>query len=363
MSVDNPERKKIKITRAKIELKDKEAHGEIFDSGQRSDGRPYRIGVIDLPSFYMDMNANRRGIPNYKSTTRDVHRILDDFNAQEVDAVVLDLRRNGGGSLTEAINLTGLFIDQGPIVQVKDTRDRVTPYLDTPGTAWSGPLVVLTSKFSASASEILAGAVQNYRRGLIVGDHSTHGKGTVQSLMDIGHRLFGQWPTRPMGALKITVQQYYLPNGNSTQNRGVLADLELPSLTTHLDVGETDLDYPIAFDQVKPRKFSQTGHVDAAVCDRLRYLSEQRRSTSKDFQKVLENIARYKEQKEKKYITLNEEKFLEERKELSAEDEENKVFEDQANLNKSTIKRDYYLDEVLAIAVDYLNLRQVARAN
>ena len=164
-------------------MKDSEAKGEIFEAGKRPDGTPYKIGVIDLPSFYMDMSGDRRGLPDFKSTTRDVRAILDDFNKKGVDAVVLDLRRNGGGSLTEAINLTGLFIPDGPVVQVKDADGHVQPFDDLdPSMVWSGPLVVLISKFSASASEILAGAIQDYGRGLIVGDHSTHGKGTVQSL-------------------------------------------------------------------------------------------------------------------------------------------------------------------------------------
>ncbi len=153
--------------------------------------------MIDLPSFYMDMTGERRGNPDFKSTTRDVRAILEDFNKKGVDAVVLDLRKNGGGSLTEAINLTGLFITNGPVVQVKDADGHVSPFYDLdPAMVWSGPLVVVTSKFSASASEILAGAIQDYGRGLIVGDHSTHGKGTVQSLHDIGQVCFPILPIR-----------------------------------------------------------------------------------------------------------------------------------------------------------------------
>lgn len=154
--------------------------------------------MIDLSSFYMDMIGYRRGIPDFRSTTRDVRAILEDFNRKGVDAVVLDLRRNGGGLLAEAINLTGLFIKDGPVVQVKDAEGRVQPDYDPdPGIVWAGPLVVLTSKFSASASEILAGAIQDYSRGLIVGDHSTHGKGTVQSLVDLGQELFSHLPNSP----------------------------------------------------------------------------------------------------------------------------------------------------------------------
>ena len=216
----------IEITRARIELTDSEARSEIVEEGQAADGSAMKIGVIDLPSFYMDMAGARMGKPNYKSTTRDVRRILNEFTAKDVDVVVLDLRRNGGGSLTEAINLTGLFIDTGPVVQVKDADGVVQHYDDLErGMAWDGPLVVLTSKFSASASEILAGAIQDYRRGLVVGDDSTHGKGTVQSLLDLGSQLFRVPDPPNLGALKITMQQFYRPNGDSTQKRGVLADV------------------------------------------------------------------------------------------------------------------------------------------
>ena len=361
---DGSKRKVIKITRARVELKDSEARSEIFEAGHKPDDQPYKIGVIDLPSFYMDMEGARNGAKEFKSTTRDVLRILEEFNQKGVDAVVLDLRRNGGGSLSEAIHLTGLFIDEGPVVQVKDGDGRVQPFLDLdPGAAWSGPLVVLISKFSASASEILAGAVQDYRRGLVVGDHATHGKGTVQSLTDLGQELF-RTPNPPqMGALKITTSQFYRPNGESTQKRGVLADVELPSLTTYLDVGEADLDYPVEFDRVDPQSFKQLGYADPAVVDRLRYLSEQRRANSKDFQEALKNIERYKEQKARKHVTLNEQQFLKERAELNAEKEEKKTLENLSEPETQPIKRDYYLDEALGIAVDYLNCRQVAKAN
>jgi len=362
--VDDPKRKIITITRAKIELTESEAQGKVFDFGQKSNGQPYRIGVIDLPSFYMDMDRARAGDPNYRSTTRDVRRILESFKAQGVDAVILDLRYNGGGSLTEAINCTGLFIDEGPVVQVKDSKGRITPYHDLePGTVWAGPLIVLTSKFSASASEILAGAIQDYRRGLIIGDHCTHGKGTVQSLMDLGKRLFPVAASPQMGALKITMQQFYRPSGASTQKRGVVADLELPSLTTYLDVGEADLDYAIEFDKVQRLDFKAVDQLNQAICDQLRRASELRRQKSEDFQKVQKRIARYLEQKQRKYVTLNEEKFLKERAELNADKEEEQALEDAANPDKPTIERDYYLDEAMAIMVDYLNLRQVARTN
>jgi carboxyl-terminal processing protease len=362
--VGSPEPKTIKITRAKIELKDSEAQKEIFPAGHKPDGTPFQVGVIDLPSFYMDMDGARRGLPDFRSTTRDVKQILENFNRKGVDAVVLDLRRNGGGSLTEAINLSGLFINEGPVVQVKDSDGRVQPYYDLdPGISWSGPLIVLTSKFSASASEILAGAIQDYGRGLIVGDHSTHGKGTVQSLLDIGQQLFRLPNSPPMGALKITMQQFYRPLGESTQKRGVLADIELPAITSHLDVGEADLDYPVAFDKVDPLNFKHFNYVTKAIVDQLRRLSDERCKLAEKFQQVRRNIERYEEQKARKTVTLNEDKFLKDRADLNAEKEEEKKFEEMSDPNRTGIERDYYLAEVLAIAVDYLNLRQVAKAN
>jgi carboxyl-terminal processing protease len=364
ISAKDPQPKIIKITRATIELKDSEARGEIFEAGRRADGRPYKIGVIDLPSFYMDMEGARHGVAEFKSTTRDVRRILEDFNAKGVDAVVLDLRRNGGGSLTEAINLTGLFLYDGPVVQVKDADGRITPYYDLdPGISWSGPLVVVISKFSASASEILAGAIQDYGRGLIVGDHATHGKGTVQSLLSLGEQLF-RIPNAPnLGELKITMQQFYRPSGDSTQKRGVLADVELPCLSTHLDVGEADLDYPLPFDQVAAQPFKRFGNINPVVVDQLRRLSADRCAASEKFQKVLRNIAHYKEQKARKTVTLNEAKFLKERAELNADKEEEKTLEKLGDPNQNTIDRDFYLDEVFNVTTDLVNLRQVAKAN
>lgn len=362
--VGSTESKVYAIRRAKIELKDSEAKAKVFESGRKPDGSPCKIGVIDLPSFYMDMSGARRGLPDYKSTTRDVRAILEDFKKNGVDAVVLDLRRNGGGSLTEAINLTGLFIGEGPVVQVKDADGRVQPYFDLePGMAWAGPLIVLTSKFSASASEILAGAIQDYGRGLVIGDHATHGKGTVQSLLDLGQQLFRVPNAPPMGALKITMQQFYRPLGESTQRRGVLADIELPALTTHLDVAEADLDFPLPFDQVEPMKFKSYGYVSPTIIEQLRRQSDQRIAQTEKFQQVRKNISRYLEQKARKTISLNEEKFLKERSEVNADKEEEKKIEELNNgSNQNTIERDYYLDEVLAIAADYLNLRLVAQA-
>ena len=359
------EPKVYKITRARIELKDSEARSEVIEAGKKTNGQAYKIGFIDLPSFYMDMDGARQRLPDYKSTTRDVKKILENFQAKQVDAVILDLRKNGGGSLTEAINLTGLFIDEGPIVQVKDADGNVQHYDDLEqGTAWDGPLVVLTSKFSASASEIFAGAIQDYGRGLIVGDHATHGKGTVQSLLDLGRQLF-RLPTAPkLGALKLTMQQFYRPNGDSTQNRGVLADVELPSITTHLDVAESDLDYAMKFDKVEPADYKKVNYVDRTVLDQLRRLSAERRQQSTEFQELAKDIERYESQKNRKTVSLNEEKFLAERAELDARKEEEKKFEELNGTgdSKEIVKKDYYFNEAVSITLDYLQLFTLAQA-
>ena len=355
-SAESPEKRIIEITRDKIELTDSEAQAEVFEEGQKPDGTPCRIGVIRLPSFYMDMDGRRRNPLNFKSTTRDVRKILDRFNQENVDAVVLDLRLNGGGSLQESINTTGLFIKDGTVVQVKDGENRVHRYPDFDSSiAWDGPLVVLISKYSASASEIFAGAIQDYGRGLIVGDHATHGKGTVQSLMDLGEVITRGAANSPsLGALKITMQQFYRPSGESTQNRGVLADVELPSLSTHYDVGEADLDYPVDFDKVPPAEIPKFGYVTEDIRGMLRQLSDERRGQSEDFQELSRDVELLLERKNRKYVTLNEEKYLEELRQLNAEKKEKESLEKLADANELGIERTFYLNEALAITADYL---------
>ena len=355
-SSDSAEKRIIEITRDKIELTDSEAQAEVFEEGKNPNGTPYRIGVIRLPSFYMDMEGRRRNPLNFKSTTRDLRKILEKFNQEKVDAVVLDLRLNGGGSLQESINTTGLFIKDGPVVQVKDGENRVHLYPDFDSSiVWDGPLVVLISKYSASASEIFAGAIQDYGRGLIVGDHSTHGKGTVQSLMDLGDVITQGAANSPsLGALKITMQQFYRPSGASTQNRGVLADIELPSLSTHYDVGESDLDYPIDFDEVRPVDYPKFGYVTEDICASLRQLSAKRQSESEDFQELARDVKLYLEQKSRKHVTLNEAEYLEELRQLNSEKKEKESMEELVDGGEIGIERTFYLDEALALTVDYL---------
>lgn len=353
MSENGGELQTVKITREKIKLEDSAAQGAIFEEGKKADGSPRKIGVIELPSFYANMGEGDVG---GRRTTTDVQRILVDFKNKGVDAVVLDLRNNGGGLLREAIDCTGLFIDVGPVVQVKDPFGSIVDLNDeSGGMTWDKPLVVLTSKFSASASEILAGAVQDYNRGLVVGDTTTHGKGTVQSMINLNRLLYRtQNPPNILGALKITTQQFYRPNGDSTQKRGVLSDLVLPSITDHMDVGEADLDYPVEFDRVPSASYTTYNFKNKSIMDQLQKRSQTRLADSEEFQERIRKINKYVEQKELKSVSLNEEKFLARRRELNA-DKENEAIAEQT-LPSNEIERNFYLDEVLRITSDYMDL-------
>ena len=352
-SEDGGDIRTVEITREKIKLEDSAAQGKVFEQGLNADGSARKIGIIELPSFYADMS----GRPGGRSTTTDVKKILERFNSESVDGVVLDLRKNGGGSLQEAIDCTGLFIDAGPVVQIKDASNQIVKLDDrNRGATWGKPVVVLTSKFSASASEILAGALQDYNRGIIVGDTTTHGKGTVQTLMDLNEVIFRMKnPPNQYGALKITRSQFYRPNGDSTQKRGVLSDLVLPSVTDKMPIGESDLEYPVEFDKISSARYESYGWASDEVKKALQIRSAKRVKASEKFAKRIRRIDEYVRQKDLKTVSLNEEEFLARSRELRAEREDEKVIEEQVSGNKE-IKRDYYLDEVLEITADYMTL-------
>jgi carboxyl-terminal processing protease len=357
ISAKDSERKVYTITRDRIELKDSEARSEVIERGKKPDGNPFRLGVIQLPSFYMDMEGAQRGVPNYKSATRDVRRLLEGFRPQNIDAVVVDLRSNGGGSLPEAVSVSGLFIDSGPVVQVRGPEGRIEVYRDDPGMVWEGPLVVMINKFSASASEIFAGAIQDYGRGIIVGDHATHGKGTVQKMADVGDMLFRFGRAPDLGSLKLTIQKFYRPGGDSTQNRGVTSDIELPSLYSHLDdVSESDLDYALEFDRVEALPHDQYRMVSADILKSLKARSEKRVADSQYFARERRRIDRYEVQSERKRISLNKENFLAERKEINSEKDLEDMYDEMNDPGRPIFKKDDYGFEVLDITVDYLDL-------
>ncbi len=319
LPVDAPDpstRVDVKLVRDEIKLEDEEAKARIFEVPDQ-EGATLRLGLIDLPSFYANIDiANGNGKSAHKSTTEDVAKLLKKLREEKVAGVILDLRRNGGGSLEEAINLTGLFIKEGPVVQVKDADGRVIKDEDTdPSVLYDGPLIVLTSRFSASASEIVAGALQDYGRALIVGDASTHGKGTVQSLIQlepIVHR-FSDSTNNP-GALKVTIRKFYRASGSSTQLKGVVADLVLPSLNNYAEVGEVSLENPMPWDTIAAAKYQNLNLIQP-ILPELRKRSDGRIASDKDFAYLQEDIEVYKKYLADKTVSLNEEARLKEMRE------------------------------------------------
>lgn len=343
-----------KITRAKVQLEESAARGEVIDHAM-PDGKKMKVGYITLPSFYLDMEGAKQQKRDFRSSTRDVRRILFDFTQKGVEGVVIDLSKNGGGSLTEAINLTGLFIDRGPVVQVKNSDGSVQQYNDEEGgTSWDGPLVVLTSKFSASASEIFAGAIKDYGRGIVVGDPATHGKGTVQTLMDLGQQLF-RTNRQNFGALKVTLQQFYLPDGDSTQLRGVSADIILPSITQKMDVGEADLDYALEHGRVAGAKHSSYGMVPPDLLGKLRKNSQDRINKDEEFVDLMRRVELYVQQKDQDYVSLDEEEFMARRAELDAQKEDEKKAIENETSNDVIFRDTFYNKEVINIAHEYID--------
>ncbi len=302
---DASKRKTITITRDEVKLTDQEARAEVIE--QKNDkGEVSRLGWITLPGFYADMDRVRSGKGAPKSTTADVKRLLDRLNKENINGLVMDLRRNGGGSLEEAINLTGLFIKKGPVVQSKDYNKHIDVLSDKdPSISYNGPMVVLTSRFSASASEIFAGALQDYNRAVIVGDKATFGKGTVQTLLEVGRFMspFG-FKVADAGALKLTIQKFYRPSGQSTQSKGVESDVVLPSRYAHLDVGEDDLKYPLPYDEVKPADYDKWTGPAVDMAD-LRARSAARVKNDPEFHFLEQDIDKMEERMKSNRLSLN----------------------------------------------------------
>ncbi len=345
---DSTDRHVISLVRDEIPLESQEAKAKIIELPVGI-GRTQRVGVIDLPSFYATIDldgkqsdkdsASSKKTP--RSTSADVARLLKKFKDENVGGVILDLRRNGGGSLEEAIKLTGLFIKQGPVVQVKGPQDP-EPIVDSDEDAaqlYAGPLIVLTSRYSASASEILAGALQDYGRALIVGDISTHGKGTVQNLNPL--RYFFKPPlegTNDPGALKMTIRKFYRASGASTQKRGVMPDVVLPSVLNYAkDTGEASLDTALEWDTVHSARYDKLNLVEPVLADLLR-LSRERVSTNQDYAYVYEDIELFRKRQADKTISLNE---VERRRE-KAEDVARKKTRDKEILARKPVERTTY---------------------
>ena len=290
------------IVRDEVKLADQEAKARIVDLPTGKDAT-LRVGVIDLPSFYSgQVGAMRR------SATADVARLLGKLKEEHVQGIALDLRHNGGGSLDEAISLTGLFIRKGPVVQTRDQAGNIEVGADNdPAVAYDGPLVLLTSRFSASATEILAGALQDYGRALVVGDSSTFGKGTVQTIVPLARVMdqIGLAHTYDPGALKVTISKFYRPSGASTQLRGVASDIVLPSTSDFSEVSESALKDPLPWDVVPPASYERLNRVQPYLAE-LRNDSARRIATNKDFGFLASDIARLKHNLDTQSVSLNE---------------------------------------------------------
>jgi len=293
------ETKIVVIPRGKVEMKDEQASAQVIEMKSDKDATR-RLGVLTLPSFYADFEEGKI------RCSVDVERILKRLNEEKIDGLVLDLRNNGGGSLEEVRRMVGFFVDSGPVVQVKNTLGQVqVKNSDNGKPIYTGPMVVMTDKSSASASEILAGALQDFNRAVIVGDSSTFGKGTVQQPMDIGRMLPLFAARNRAGYLKVTIQKFYRPSGSSTQMDGVSADVVIPSLADAMEVGEEFLDHPLPHDRIRPAgDFTPFDQEDLFI-PRLKELSQVRLNACKDFSYVIQDVIKSKDRLKKNQLSLN----------------------------------------------------------
>jgi len=348
--------KVITLVRDKIKLEDQQAKKSVINYDKN--GKTLKLGVITLPSFYMDFEAYQKGDPNYTSTTRDVQRLIKELQTEKVDGLVLDLRYNGGGSLAEAIDLTGLFIKNGPVVQVKNSSNKIEVGEDDDSSiAYNGPLVVLTNRASASASEIFAGAIQDYHRGVIVGE-STYGKGTVQSVVDL--RRFINDPKNQVGELKITFQKFYRVTGSSTQHKGVVPDIKLPTALDPEQFGESSSPSALPWDEIKGTLYQKTPLVNDRTLAGLNKQYQDRLKTDLQLQRFVAETDEARRSNHETKVSLKEST----RKKEIEEAEQKKATNDKLNakiVGKETGKPadlidldDVYLREGLFVLSDML---------
>ncbi|WP_019990457.1 carboxy terminal-processing peptidase [Rudanella lutea] len=356
--------KEVRLVREKIKLEEQRAKKEVIELTEN--GRNYKLGVINIPLFYRDFEGARKREENFSSTTSDVKRMIDSLKQQRVDGIVIDLRNNGGGSLTEAINLTGLFIQKGPVVQVREGSGETEVYSDLdPSVTYDGPMAVLVNRFSASASEIFAAAIQDYKRGLIVGGQ-TFGKGTVQTLIDLN-----QWmpkETDKVGQVKMTIQKFYRVNGSSTQHKGVTPDIELPSGYSAEEFGESSQPSALPWDQIPATRYDLTNAVNDKVLNRVKERFETRLKNDPELKKLSQELAEFKKAKENTVVSLQETKRRKERDEAEKKrealrkevaedpegiDETGTATANQADKDKKK-KKDLYLTETGRILADYI---------
>ena len=362
-ATDGPTAKPVEISlvRDKVKLEEQAAKSKILEID--NNGIPYRVGVITIPKFYTDFEGTQSGDSDSKSTVTDVKKLLEDLKQKNVDGVVIDLRNNGGGALSEAIDVTGLFIDKGPVVQVKNDQGNIEVGSDLdPGIVYSGPLAVLVNRFSASASEIFAAAIQDYGRGVIVGEQ-TYGKGTVQNLVDLNK--ISRNSSNKFGQLKLTIAKYYRINGGSTQRLGVTPDITFPSYIDPNDFGESSEISALPWDKINPTNYKMFNNLNDII-PKLQSFSENRRNNDPEFQYLKEDIRDYKNSKKQKYISLNEEvrkqkKDEEDEKEFQRENERRKrkglkLLEKGEVPEKSDEDNDIFLTETATIVTDMIKL-------
>jgi len=289
------------LTRDKVKLEDQAAKKQVIS--YKNGGKNLKLGIISLPGFYMDWAAYQKGDPNYRSTTRDVKKLLLELKAEGVNGVVMDLRNNGGGSLPEAVDLTGLFIKDGPVVQVRDPSNRVEVYVDdNREVTYDGPLVVLTNRGSASASEIFAGAIQDYHRGVVVGE-STFGKGTVQAVQDLGRWIQDQ---EKVGQLNVTFQKFYRVTGSSTQHKGVTPDILLPSALSPQQFGESSLPNALPWDVIKRTEYQRVNNVTEKLVASLSREYQERLKFDPELKKYAGDVEEARRNYAETRISLNE---------------------------------------------------------
>lgn len=321
-ATDPAARKEVRIKRAKIQLTERAAKAKIAEIGKM------RLGIINVPSFYVDM----RGGADANSVARDVRKLIEKLNDEKVDGMLIDLRGDTGGSLEEVVKMTGFFIKEGPVVQVKDNRNQLQTHDDDDSQVlYGGPLVVLVDRLSASASEIFAAAMQDYGRAVIVGDQSTFGKGTVQKLEDIS-RLAG---SKNGGALKYTIQKFYRVSGGSTQYRGVVPDIQIPSILDVSKISESSLKNPLPFDEIQPAKFQPEDQVRGKI-PALREASAKRVATHPEFRYAREDVERIGKELADPTVSLNEEDRK--RNLQQAEDRENRRKQERAKRPASSFR-------------------------
>ena len=352
----------VKITRNKVEIKDSAASGKVLNIKDK-DGKDVKVGVINIPSFYRNNAGFNRGDDNFKSLSRDVEKIIAGFKKENVAGMILDLRLNGGGSLEEAIDLTGLFIEAGPVVQIRDGKGKITGAESRSDNAvFTKPLVILQSKLSASASEIFSGALQDYKRAVLVGDKTTHGKGTVQTVFGLNPLVRYVGLNFDAGALKYTTAKFYRISGGSTQNLGVSSDIVVPSFTTVISQGEKDLDYALKWDSITEQSHKIYDKFLPQKITVLKQESKKRVAKSNKFQELEKEIKRVEELKKKTSISLNEEiRWKEYNAEKDLAEQQAKIFRTaQSNSSekdkKQASKNDLQLNEAKNIIIDYLDL-------